>query len=156
MRGARHAEDPFATGLTGVAALGAAVALWVIAGGPGAVGGAAVLLAWLVVPPIFVVAVGQILVTALLPAEAPLFTIALFEAPLAALLLVDVADRQAPLKTVVVGAVSLAAFAGLAVAGVHWLARLWQAAALVAVVAAVAAYALHRYTVVAIEMSHEF
>lgn len=156
MSGVFDVEDPVATGLTGVATLGAAAALGMVAGGPGAVGGAALLLAWLLVPPIFVVALGQVVVAALLPTEVPLRTVALPEAALAVLLLVDVVDRHSPIKTVIVGVASLVAFAGLAVAGIHWLATLWQAAALVVAVAAVAAYAMHRYTVVAVERSHEF
>lgn len=156
MNGALRADDRLATLPGGLAAVTAAWLGWVLLDVPGLLAGAAVVAAWLLAPPVFALALGQLLFAAVLPADASLTVIAVVEAPLLVLFLVDVADRRAPLRTVGGGAVTLAAFAGLAVAGVHWLARLRHAAALLVCVAAVVGYALHRYTVVVFEFTDEF
>jgi len=72
------------------------------------------------------------------------------------MLLADLTDWRAPIGTLAGGVVALAAFAGLAVAGIVWLDPLWQTAALLVPVAAVVAYGLHRYTVVTVEITDEF
>lgn len=156
MNGALRRRDRITAALTGLATLGAAAVGVLVAGLPGALAGAALVVAWLLAPPVVVAALGQVLFAPLLPADAPLAMIALVEAPLAALVLVDLIDWRAPLGTFVGAVVTLAAVAGLAVAGIVWLDRLWQAAALLVPVAAVVAYGLHRYTVVTVEMTDEF
>lgn len=156
MRGALRTDDRFGAAITGLAAVGAAGAGNVVAGAPGTVAGAALVVAWLVAPPIFVVALGQVLFAAVLPDGASLAAVALVEAPLAAIVLADVTDWREPLRTFVVGVVSLVAFAAVALAGLGWLARTWHVAALLVCVAGVASYALHRYTVVTFELTDEF
>ncbi|SFR86965.1 hypothetical protein SAMN05216559_0289 [Halomicrobium zhouii] len=156
MMGALRTDDRLTAALTGLATLGAVAVGFLVAGVPGVLAGAALVVAWLLAPPVVVVALGQVLFAPLLPADASLATIALVEAPLAAMLLVDLTDWRAPVGTLAGAVVALAAFAGLAVAGLVWFGRLWQTAALLVPVAAVVAYGLHRYTVVTVEITDEF
>lgn len=156
MNGAITAENRVTAASTGLAAVGAAGVGGVVVGRPGIVAGGVLVVAWLLAPPIFVVALGQLLFAAILPADAPLATITLVEAPLVAIVLVDAVDRQAPLRTLALGVASLLAFCGVVVAGVHWLAAPWHAAALLVCVAAACSYALHRYTVVTFDTTNEF
>jgi|GEM_PF-2985912 len=156
MMGVLDTDDRLTAVLTGLATLGAVAVGFLVAGVSGILAGAALVVAWLLAPPVVVVALGQVLFAPLLPADASLATIALVEAPLAAILLVDLTDWRAPVGTLVAAVVALAAFVGLAVAGVVWLDRLWQTAALLVPVAAVVAYGLHRFTVVTVEVTDEF
>jgi len=156
VNGALRADDRLTAALTGLATLGAVAVGFLVAGVPGLLAGAALVVAWLLAPPVVVAVLGQVLFAPLLSADASLTTIALVEAPLAALLLVDLVDWRGPVGTLAGGAVVLAAFAGLAVAGIVWFDPLWQTAALLAAVAAVVAYGLHRYTVVTVEVTDEF
>ncbi|MCU4802134.1 hypothetical protein OB920_17295 [Halobacteria archaeon HArc-gm2] len=156
MMGVLDTDDRLTAVLTGLATLGAVAVGFLVAGVSGILAGAALVVAWLLAPPVVVVALGQVLFAPLLPADASLATIALVEAPLAAILLVDLTDWRAPVGTLVAAVVALAAFVGLAVAGVVWLDRLWQTAALLIPVAAVVAYGLHRFTVVTVEVTDEF
>lgn len=156
MNGALRTDDRITAALTGLAALGAVAVGFLVAGVPGVLAGAALVVAWLLAPPVVVAALGQVLFAPLLLADAPLPMIALVEAPLAAMVLVDLIDWRAPLGTFAGAVVALAAFAALAVAGIVWFDRLWQTAALLVPVAAVVAYGLHRYTVVTVEVTDEF
>lgn len=156
MTGAVRDRSRATAALTGLAAAGTVGAGALVAGTPGIVAGGALVVAWLLVPPVFVVALGQLLFAALLPADAPLVAFAVVEAPLVAMVLADVTDRRAPLRTFGGGVAALVAFGALAVAGAVWLDSLWTAAALLVCAAAVAAYALHRYTVVTVEITDEF
>lgn len=156
MNGALRSGNPLAALPGGVASVAAAVVGWLLLGVPGIVAGAAVVVAWLLAPPVVALALGQLLFATVLPGDAPLAVVAAVEAPLVALFLIDVTRRRAPIRTLGLGLASLAAFAAIVVAGLQSLPRHWHAAALLGCVAATAAYALHRYTVVVFEFTDEF
>lgn len=129
----------------GLAALVATVALGVATGPVGAAAGLATLGLWWLVTAPYAVAAGQVLAVAVLPVDVGLPVLAAIEASLLAILLGPLLTTDAPVGSATAFVVCAA---GLAVIPMTLLSTgrpLWTAAAALAVVAAVAAYALHRY-----------
>lgn len=123
----------------------ATLGLGLAAGVPGLAAGAGAAIAWFLLPAPSAFAAGQLLAVAALSADDPPLAVAIAELGLLSVLAGPLAETDAPRGT-------LAAFAvaALAAGAVGWgLLRtdrpLWLAALAVAVVAATAAYGIHRY-----------
>lgn len=123
----------------------AAVGLGLAAGLPGIAAGAGAAIAWFLLPAPSAFAVAQLLAVAALSADDPPLAVAIAEVGLLSVLAGPLAETDAPGGTL--GAFAVAA---LATGAVGWgLLRsdrpLWLAGLAVALVAATAAYGIHRY-----------
>lgn len=122
----------------------ATVALWSAAGLPGLVAGLLTLLAWALAPATLAFAVGQVLAVPLL-GDAGLAPLVAVEVGLLAVLAGPLTTPDRPARTLaafVAGTAALWAAAWLVLRAGE---PLWAAAATLAIVAATAAYGVHRY-----------
>lgn len=136
--------------LGGLGAVGVAAILGLIAGPLGFVAGGILLLCWLVVPTVFVFALGQLLVVAVLT-EPSLETIALVEAGFVLILL----DSVPRVWRRHVGMITIGGAVGLS-----WMAlgierqtdALWPAALVLVGAVALSSYMIHRYELVRLNL----
>lgn len=153
LSGAIATGPQISVAVAGIGAVCSVVTGWLIAGWAGALAGAVIVAAWLVVAPIIVVALGQVLVAALVPIEAPFTTLAIAEAPLVLVFLGSILEERALLRTAWQGLLVLVVLSMVVIGGRAMLDTLWETAALLVGGVAVTGYGLHRYTVAALEVS---
>lgn len=156
IQGALSSNDRLQIGLSGAGVLLAAASSSFVGGLPGVLVGIILLVSWLFIPPIVLVALGQLLFVTLLLPTVTTVTFVLVEASLILLFLSDTLNRRRPFTTLTVGISCLAAACGLVLGSLSLELDLWQNAAILIGVTAFISYALHRYTVVTLEVANEF
>lgn len=154
--GALGSQDLFTSVVTGTGTLLAGALAALYAGPAGLLAGAVLVAAWLLAPPVFLVAFGHVLVAALLAPGGSVSSVLGIEAALGLVLLGDLVSTRAPLPSFALALGCLAGFAMAVLLAVRWLDAVWHVTALLAVAVAFSTYALHRYTVVRFEATDEF
>ncbi|WP_372480336.1 hypothetical protein ACAH01_04160 [Halomicrobium sp. HM KBTZ05] len=154
--GALATDSRTAPAVVGAGALLSVLTGWLVAGLGGALAGVVVVAAWLVVSPIVVLAVGHVLLAAVLPENASLATLALAQAPMVVVFAGSVLDADRPSRTLWQGVVALAALSLVVAGSIATFGTRWQVAAILVAVVAVAGYGLHRYTVATLEVTDEY
>lgn len=139
--------DADRTPLSGFELLATAALVGATAGLPGLVVGAGLALAWLLLPVVYVVALGQFAVVGLYDAATPTVVLALVEVGLGGVLLASLLPA-APLRAGVAFAVTAPILVGV----VLFAPSLPLGAAALLALASIAAYGLHRHQRVSMEL----
>ena len=131
------------------------VALGYAAGPWGVAAGIATAVAWYRLTDVYAFAVGQLLAVATLSGAAPIWPVAAAELGLLGVLVGSVAGVDRPGRPLAVFGLATLLFWAIAWGLIRTGRPLWSAAGLVAVVAATAAYGLHRYELVELGLLEE-
>lgn len=127
-----------------------------IAGIPGVLVGLVAIATWRVLPPVYVVAIGQLGVATLLGPEPPLRTFAAFQGALLTVLVGDLLDHRRTPGSLGTGLLFILGTGTVAVAATSWLDERWLAVLLVVGFLVLVGYGVHRYTVVHFDLNNEY
>ena len=134
--------------LGGLGVIVATLGLALAAGTWGIVAGLAIALTWALGPSMYAFAIGQLFAVAVLSGEARLVAIAVAEGGLLAMLAAPLTKTAESTRTVATYAIATLALGGIGWGVLRTGRPAWAAAVAITVVAALAAYSVHRYELV--------